>query len=356
MHNYSQEKQNVLEAQRKAFELTFGAFGFQITRLMLKFNILQILIESKNGLDIDEIVKKTKLSKYACKCLMESSLTIGMTLLNNGKFTCSKMSWFLLNDPLISINMEINHNLNYLGLYHLEEALLSGKPAGLKVFGKWDTLYEGLSEFPENVRNSWLKFNDYFSASYYNEALEIVFANNPQTLLDVGGNTGKWALQCVNHNKDVRVTVMDLPQQIELMQNQIAEKSCAIRILGHACNFLHSDTCFPAGFDVIWMSQFLTCFSEDEIINILSKVYESMNENTLLYIMEMYWDRQRFETATYTLTQISLYFTALANGNSKIYHSDDMFRCIKETGLVIKSVKDGLGLGHTLVVCRKNKF
>ena len=34
--------------------------------------------------------------------------------------------------------------------------------------------------------------------------------------------------------------------------------------------------------------------------------------------METLWDRQRYETASYCLTQISLYFTAMANGNSKM--------------------------------------
>ena len=68
--------------------------------------------------------------------------------------------------------------------------------------------------------------------------------------------------------------------------------------------------------------------------------------------METLWDRQRYETASYCLTQISLYFTAMANGNSKMYHSDDMERCIKAAGLEVEKIDDHLGMGHSIVQCR----
>jgi hypothetical protein len=157
----------------------------------------------------------------------------------------------------------------------------------------------------------------------------------------------------VDYDAGVQVTIMDLPQQIDLMKQQTAGKNGANRILGHGCNLLDPKTPFPAGFDAIWMSQFLDCFSEDEVVSILSRSAESMNNGTKLYIMETFWDRQRFETAAYALTQISLYFTALANGNSKMYHSEDMIRCIEKAGLSVEEIKDGIGKGHSIVVCKK---
>lgn len=110
---------------------------------------------------------------------------------------------------------------------------------------------------------------------------------------------------------------------------------------------------FPKGFDVIWMSQFLDCFSEEEVISIVSRAAKSMDEHSRLYIMETFWDRQRFETASYCLAQISLYFTAMANGNSKMYYSEDMVRCVGEAGLEVEKIYDGLGMGHCILQCVK---
>ena len=348
---YAKERLSALEAQRLAHEISFGPIVFQASRLMVKFGVLQMLIDADKGLTLDEITEKTKLSKYACQCLLESSLTIGTVLYKDGKYTCSKAGWFLLNDPLVKVDMDFNHHVNYLGWFQLEEALLNGKPEGLKVFGNWDTIYEGLSQLPKTVQDSWFGFDHYYSDQSFDEALEIMFAHPPKTLLDVGGNTGRWALRCVDYNPDVQVTIMDLPQQIELMRQNTAGKNGADRIFGHACNLLDQNVPFPAGFDVIWLSQFLDCFSEKEVTSILARAVKSMNSDSKLFIMETFWDRQRFETAAYALTQISLYFTALANGNSKMYHSADMIRCIEAAGLKVEEIKDGIGKGHSIVVC-----
>jgi len=349
---YTKETKTALEAQRLAHEISFGPIVFQVSRLMIKFGILQMLLDSKNGLTLDEVTEKTKLSKYACQCLLEASLTIGTVLYQEEKFTCSKAGWFLLNDPLVKVDIDFNHDVNYLGWFHLEEALLKGKPEGLKVFGNWTTIYEGLSQLPPKVQESWFGFDHYYSDQSFDEALKIVFENKPNTLLDVGGNTGRWALRCVDYDENVEVTIMDLPQQIELMKKHTANKKGAERILGHGCNLLDPQTPFPKGFDAIWLSQFLDCFSEEEVTSILSCAAKSMNEHTKLYIMETFWDRQRFETAAYALTQISLYFTALANGNSKMYHSEDMIRCVENAGLTVEKIIDGLGKGHSVVVCQ----
>ena len=73
-----------------------------------------------------------------------------------------------------------------------------------------------------------------------------------------------------------------------------------------------------------------------------------MGAQTRLYIMETYWDRQRFENAAFCLQQTSLYFTCIANGSSQMYHSSVLHQCIAQAGLDVVEEIDGIGLGHTL--------
>ena len=97
--------------------------------------------------------------------------------------------------------------------------------------------------------------------------------------------------------------------------------------------------------------QFLDCFGEDEIISILTRARESVAEGGKLFILETYWDRQRYDAARYTVINTTLYFAAVANGNSKMYHSDRMKHCVAAAGLAVAQEWDDIGMSHTLFRC-----
>lgn len=355
---YTKESLSAREAQAKAEFIAWGPIVFQASRLMIKFGILDMLRDSDKGMTRNEICEETGLSDYAVKCLLEASLCIGTVLVDteSERFTLSKTGWFLLNDPATRVNIDFNHDVNYEGWFKLEESLIKGQPEGLRHFGSWPTVYEALSELPSDVQKSWFGFDHFYSDSSFPEALEIIFKKHEtRSLYDVGGNTGKWALQCVGYDPNVEVTILDLPQQIGLMQKNINGKNGADRIKGHGINLLDEAALFPTreeGPDAIWMSQFLDCFSMPEIVSILKRAKGCMTADSRLYIMETLWDRQRFAPAAFCLTMTSLYFTAIANGNSKMYNTEDMESCINEAGLEVEQIYDGLGQGHSIVVCR----
>lgn len=353
---YTKDTLSARDAQRLAEFIAWGPAVFQASRLMIKFGILDYLRDNVEGKTQQEIADHTKLSLYAVKVLTEASLSAGTVLIDpeTDRFTLSKTGWFLLNDPATRANIDFNHDVNYEGWFRLEESLLEGKPVGLKHFGDWPTVYEGLSELPEQVQKSWFGFDHFYSDHSFDEALKIVFGeHDTKSLVDVGGNTGRWAMRCVDYSKDVKVTIMDLPQQLGMMREQTAGKPGADRIEGYGINLLDDSQKFPSDrhFDAIWMSQFLDCFSEDEILSILKRATGAMDKGTRLYIMETFWDRQKFEPATLCLTMTSLYFTAIANGNSKMYHSECMERLVEKAGMKVEKIYDGLGQGHSIMVC-----
>lgn len=354
---YTEDRLSAHEAQLRAQFIAWGPAIFQATRIMLKRGILELLRDSETGLTRAELCAKTGLSDYAIKCLLEASLCIGTVLvdLETERYTLAKTGWFLLVDPATRVNVDFTHDVNYEGWFHLEESLLEGRPEGLRHFGNWPTVYEGLSSLPPQVQDSWFAFDHFYSDHSFDEALHIVFDTyKPRSLFDVGGNTGRWALRCVDYDPEVRVTILDLPQQIGLMQRQVAGKPGADRISGYGINLLDKAQHFPAdrSVDAIWMSQFLDCFSMDEIVSILRRASESMTVDTRLYIMETLWDRQKYEPAAMALTMTSLYFAAIANGNSKMYHTEDMQACIEKAGLMVECIHDRLGHGHSILVCR----
>lgn len=354
----SHEQHSAREAQALAHLISFGPIVFQTARLMLKYGIFAMLEKNDKGMTAEQVQQATSLSLYAVKCLLEASLTTGTILIDpaTDHYQLSKTGWFLLNDPLIRVDIDFNHDVNYEGMFLLDQALKEGRPAGLKYFGSWSTIYEGLSRLPEQVQKSWFAFDHYYSDHSFDEALQIIFRGGAKRVLDVGGNTGRFALRCVAYDKNAQVTICDLPQQIELMRKASAGKEGAERIKGVGMNLLDENSCFPTEehYDIIWMSQFLDCFSEEQITSILTRAAEIMDTNNRLYVMETLWDRQKYMPAAFALTQISLYFTALANGNSKMYNTDDMVRLIQTAGLQVETIHDNLGMGgHSILVCKR---
>jgi cyclopropane fatty-acyl-phospholipid synthase-like methyltransferase len=178
-----------------------------------------------------------------------------------------------------------------------------------------------------------------------------VYQFKPKTLLDIGGNTGKWSMQSFEYDPDVRITIMDLPGYVEKAKEDFRQLGFSDRISFYPMNILDESQTFPRGFDAIWMSQFLDCFSDDEIVSILKRCKQALNPGGHIFILETFWDRQRFEASAFSLQQTSLYFTVMANGNSQMYDSKVFIGLVEKAGLQVIEQKDYIGVSHTLLVC-----
>jgi hypothetical protein len=280
---------------------------------------------------------------------VEAGLGIGLLILKEDKFILTKLGFYILNDKMTQVNMDFVHDVNYRGFFHFQESLIEGKPAGLKELAPgYKTVYEALATLPEKIKESWFNFDHFYSDNSFQKVLPIIFGDPVKSILDVGANTGKWAIACANYSQDVKVTMCDLPGQLAQARVHINKHDLSGRISEFPIDILREYSELPDGHDVIWMSQFLDCFSEEEIVMILKKAAKVMTKDTSLYIMETYWDRQKFENAAFCLQQTSLYFTCIANGNSQMYHSSLMRQCIEEAGLVVVEEIDNVGISHTV--------
>jgi hypothetical protein len=353
--NYFQkDAQSAYDALSAAQHIAFAPIVFQACRILRDSGVLASVEQSgAKGMTLNEIAAKSDLPRYGIKVLLEAGLGIGLVCLNDERYTLTKLGYFMLHDPMTRVNMDVVHDVCYRGMFELERALREGKPAGLKTLGDWKTFYEGLSSLPPKTRDSWLAFDHFYSDQAFPEALKLVFADRPRRLLDVGGNTGKWAVACAKFDPQVHVTIADLPQQLALAKETIRAQGLESRVDFHPIDLLNERASLPTGYDAIWMSQFLDCFSEREITSILRRAAAAMSAGTTLYILELLWDRQPNEVAAFCLQQTSLYFACIANGNSQMYHSADLLRCIAEAGLVVGESRDQVGQFHTLLKCRK---
>jgi ubiquinone/menaquinone biosynthesis C-methylase UbiE len=357
MNFFNKDKKTALEAKDMAQFIAFGPVVFQVAKVMRDKGILEV-IEKKGsrGITRQEIVEKVKLPEYGVRVLLESGLGIGLVIIHDEeKYTLTKTGYFILHDPLTKVNMDFVQDVCYKGLFHLQESIETGRPAGLKELGNWPTVYDGLSQLPPDIQKSWFAFDHFFSDIAFPKVIKEVYKDGIKKVLDIGGNTGKWASMSVKYADDIHVTIMDLPGQAAMAEKRIEEMGLTGRVSFYPANILDEKQPFPKGFDAIWMSQFLDCFSEKEIVSILKRCADAVCDDGYVLILEAFWDRQRFETAAFCLQQTSIYFTAIANGNSQMYDSRIFNKCIYDAGFEIVEEKNDIGLSHTLLKCKKIK-
>jgi len=346
------DNQSAIEAQYEAQKIAFAPIIFQVARTMRDLKILEILSKNKNGLTYDELAKMTNLTKYAIQVLCETALSANIISFEDEKVYLTKIGFFINSDKMTNANMNYNHHVNYQGLFYLEESIKNGKAEGLKVFSDCETIYPALSTLPENARKSWFDFDHLYSDSGFPKAIQILKNLNPKSVLDIGGNTGKFASLFAKENPQINITIMDLPQQIKLAKQNIYEQNIK-NISTYEANILLEETIIPKGFDIIWMSQFLDCFKEEQIITILSKIRDTMDENSEVCIMEPFWDRQNNETAAFCVINTSPYFTVMANGYSKMFKYTDFEKFIEIAGFKVVELIDDIGLCQTIIRCVK---
>jgi hypothetical protein len=286
---------------------------------------------------------------YVLKVVLETCLSAGVVYLSEGRYVLDKTGFVVLTDPITQVNIDFNHDVCYQALFSLEQSLDAEKPLGLKVFGDWPTVYQGLAQLPEPARTSWFAFDHYYSDSSFPDILPDVFATAPKRVMDIGANTGKFSLAALGAHPAVKLHLVDLPGQLAVADKALQDAGLRERASLHPTDLLDDSAALPEGMDLIWMSQFLSCFSEDAIASIFRRVAGALAPNGQVLIMDTFWDRQRYDIAAYCLINTSPYFNNLASGNSKVYESADYVRLAQAAGLELVTARDGIGYCHSLL-------
>ena len=170
------------DARFEAQKLVFGPLLFQATRLLRDLGILRALRTARSGLTLDQIAEQTDASHYGVVVLMEAGLAAGVVHFDNERYHLTTTGACVLSDELTAVNMDVVQNCCFQASYYLEDSIREQKPVGLqKVFGEWDTIYPALSKLPAAARESWFRWDHYYSDAAFPEALPFVFERRPRT-------------------------------------------------------------------------------------------------------------------------------------------------------------------------------
>jgi hypothetical protein len=109
---FSRDKQTAFEAKSEAQRIAFAPVVFQACRLLRKYGLLdQVQRSGSPGLTLNEIVADAAVPRYGVKVLLEAGLGIGLFCLNDGRYTLTKLGYFILRDAMTHANMDMAHEV-----------------------------------------------------------------------------------------------------------------------------------------------------------------------------------------------------------------------------------------------------
>ena len=334
-----------VKALADAQRIAFAPLTFQAVAAMLKFGILEFLDE--NPSTVQQIIENRNVSKYTAETLLEVACAVGLVTKTGEKFVNTLVGKAFLYNEMTKVNYNFVKDVCYLGASELANSFEYEKPVGCKKFiGDYETIYNALHELPSDMKKSWFEFDHYYSDKCFEEVLKIIFENKPTQIFDIGGNTGKFERACLDFDKNCIVNMIDLPENIQEVKKYFRND----RLKFHGVDVLKDK--MPEISGAVLMSQFLDCFSEEQIISILTNIKNSMTKDTKIFILEPFTDKQLFDGATYSLVHISLYFTCMANGKSKMYSEKRMVEMLEKAGLALHRKHENVGIhDYTLLEC-----
>jgi len=328
---------------------------FQVARSLRDLGVFKALqARAPRASSAEELAADVGLTLYGVTVLLECGLGGGLVSLgDDDRWSITKTGWFIEHDPMTRANMDFVHEVCWKPMLHLDAAIRDGKPSGLReIEGKiaeGETVYDALAGLPDKTREAWLRFDHFYSDGAFERALDVVLGTEPARLVDLGANTGRFAQACLARAGALEMVLADLPNQLQMARRELGKANLLARASFHPLDVREAAAALPSGVDAVWMSQFLVCFSLEQVEAILGKARAALAPGGSVWILDTFWDRQQHDIAAYCLVHSSPYFTAVANGVSRMYRATEIEGAARRAGLVLAGATDGLGLSHSLL-------
>ena len=348
---------NFLSTLLDAQKLAFAPFIFKACSAALKTGLLDAVVRAEKPVPREALARTLGLTPYAVAVMADILKPAGVLEESEEGLSATQVGSLLVLDDMTRANFFFTDDVNYDALSKTLESLTEGRPAGLAAFNPgWKTIYPHLPELPPAAQKAWFGFDHYHSDRAYRAALDLLEPLSPRHLVDIGGNTGRFTREFLLRFPTSRATLVDLPVETEALRDRPEMAGLLERLDAVSIDWLtDAPLTGTDGADLYWMSQFLDCFSPDEAVSILERTRAAMAPGAVLAVLEPIVDEQRHQAAELSLAATSLYFTVLANGNSRFFAGAELRAIFRRAGFAVVSEHPALGISHTLFILKPDR-
>jgi ubiquinone/menaquinone biosynthesis C-methylase UbiE len=328
---------------RDISRIAYGFMGSKALFSALNVDLFSHLAESSKTLE--SLVEETGLAANRLTTILAALTAIGLVARDGTAYRNAPASqrYLVRGAPAYFgdyYRFQIDRQI-YPALMHLDAGL-----AGDTQHLAFDSL-RGLTGDPEEA--------DAFTRAQHAGSMgpALMLAHNfdlggAKHLLDVGGGSGAFSIALCHRNPELRATVLDFPNVIDVAQRFVAEAKLEERI-----DFIRGDAVrarWPTGQDIILMSYLLSAAAEASIPLLLRKAWEALRPEGRLLIHDFMLDNDETGPALAALWFLQ-YLSGRVDGIS--FSAATLARKLK--GLGYASISDQVVIAEItkLVVCTK---
>jgi 2-polyprenyl-3-methyl-5-hydroxy-6-metoxy-1,4-benzoquinol methylase len=298
-----------MDIKKEAQELRRMWGGFWPARVLLTANNLGIFDYLKSPKTAAEIAGILRTDKRAAEILLDAVTGLGLLKKSGSRYKNGSIAKnFLTKDSPYYQGDIMRHadNLweNWSGL---DEIVKSGKP-----------------NRTAHDHEAFIKGMHNIAAMKAKEVVKAVDLRGVKRALDLGGGPGTYSIEMAK--KGISVTLFDMPQTIKIAK-EIIKGSKVKGIDFIEGDFISDD--IGSGYDLIFISQVLHAFSEDDCFNIIRKAKEALNPKGRVVIQEFYIEKNRTSPPQSALFSVNM----LVNTQGRCYAPSEMKQWLAKAGL-----------------------
>ena len=297
---------DILE-QSKELRKIWG--GFQGARVLLTANNYRVFDYLKKQKAAAGLAKDIGADKRATEILLDALTGLGLLKKQKGQYKNSSLaSQFLVSgSPYYQGDIIRHADTLWQNWSGLDNVVKTGKPHHVS---------HDHRAFILGMHNLALLKAD--------NVLKAVGLKGVKKALDLGGGPGTYTIEMAK--KGISVTIFDTPETIEIAK-EVIKKSDVKNINFLQGDFLTDD--FGRDYDLIFISQILHAYSEDDNIMVLKKCRNALNKNGRIIIQEFFIDKDRANPVQSALFSINM---LVNTEGGRCYSPEEIKRWYLKTG------------------------
>lgn len=345
--------------ERPAFDvlgrLVFAAAAFQTLRAACETGLLEQLLDAPDGFDRDEIGTRIGLrGRWLDTLLTAAAATDLIRRDHNGRYSVAdEIAPAVRSEEwsLFTATVAFEHHFSYRGISKFTESLVRETNAGIENFpGRaGDSLYVRYGADPKlrqvfyTYMRAWSRIG---GPVLWDALVEIA----PTRMLDIGGGDGVHAIAATNRLPGLEVTVLELPENVDVARARIAEEGLVERVSVVGGDMFA--TPFPGGHDLVLFAHQLVIWTEEENLALLRRSNAALPLGGTVVIFSSMTDDS--EDGPFIAAMASLYHAAIPVEGGRIYPWSAYEGWLRATGFGgVQRIRSDTWTPHGVIVAKK---